>query len=57
MTTIQLMRRAVALFPRMPYTADSAVRHARRGHIAAVRYLRDREKSIYILDKHVERVQ
>ena len=57
MSQIQLMRRAVTLFPRTSYTPDSAVRHARRAHIAAVKYLRDRPVSIYILDKPVERVQ
>ena len=40
--TKQLMRRAVQLHPRTDYTADSAVRHARRGYVQAVKYLRER---------------
>ena len=35
-----MMRKAVKVFPKTDYTHDSAVRHARRGWIKAVLYLR-----------------
>lgn len=50
----QLMKRAVILFPRADYLDAEAVRHARRGYIQAVAYLRCRNK--WILDKRVERL-
>lgn len=53
--TKQLIKRAVALFPRADYLPVSAVRHNRRRYLESVEYLRSRQ--IWILDQKVQRVQ
>jgi hypothetical protein len=48
-----LIKRAVALFPRNDCTPESAVRHARIEWLKKVAYLR--ERGIWILDQPVMR--
>lgn len=49
--TKALLRRAVVLYPRTPYTSASAVRHARRQWIKSVGYLGEK----WILARPVQR--
>lgn len=55
MSQMQLMKRAVVLFPRTDYTTPQAVRHARRQWLHSVTLLRGRPESKWILDHHVAR--
>jgi hypothetical protein len=54
---MQLIRRAVVLFPRTDYTDMQQVRHARRQWLRSVVALRSSGKSKWILDNRVERLQ
>lgn len=56
MSQMQLIRRAVALFPKTDYTDVGAVRHARRKWLQCVTLLRCRPESAWILDRKVPRV-
>lgn len=56
MSHIQLLKRAVKLYPRTDYTDPAAVRHARRKWMQSVVMLRCRpDGSRWILDQHVTR--
>jgi hypothetical protein len=55
MNTLHLYKRAVALFPRTPYTDPNAVRALRRGWIRAVSCLRSVEPSKWVVDNKVQR--
>jgi hypothetical protein len=55
MQQIQLIKRAVILFPRTDYTDRAAVQHARRQWLKSVAMLRSRNG--WILDHPVERRQ
>lgn len=57
MHQIQLIKRAVVLFPRTEYTDRAAVQHARRQWLKSVTMLRARSESRWILDHPVERKQ
>lgn len=52
---MQLLKRAVVLFPRTDYLDPQAVRHARKRWVESVACLRQQGK--WILDRKVERVQ
>tara|TARA_R110001599_G_scaffold171353_1_gene362403 strand:- start:430945 stop:431121 length:177 start_codon:yes stop_codon:yes gene_type:complete len=54
-TNIQLLKRAVVLFPRADYIEVSAVRHARRAWLRSVALLRASSQSKWILDHHITR--
>lgn len=54
-TNIQLLKRAVVLFPRADYTDPSSVRHARRAWLRSIVLLRCRNESKWILDHPVPR--
>ena len=55
---MQLIRRAIVLFPRTSYLDEAAVRHARRKWLQSVVYLRcASDSSTWILDQPVKRVQ
>lgn len=56
MSHIQLLKRAVKLYPRTDYLDPAAVRHARRKWMQSVVMLRCRpDGSRWILDKQVTR--
>lgn len=55
MSQIQMIKRAVVLFPRADYLDRAAVQHARRQWIRSVTLLRSR--NAWILDHPVERRQ
>lgn len=55
MQRIQLIKRAVALFPRADYLDRAAVDHARRQWLRSVAILRS--QNAWVLDQKVERKQ
>lgn len=54
-TNIQLLKRAVVLFPRADYTNPASVRHARRAWLRSIVLLRGRAESKWILDHPITR--
>jgi hypothetical protein len=55
---MQLLKRAVRIFPRTAYTDHEAVRHARKSWLRSVMYLRcTSDQSKWVLDQRVSRIQ
>lgn len=54
MSEIQMMKRAIALFPRRDYTDAGSVRHLRRQWLSKIVYLRSQTAKGWILDHKVE---
>lgn len=54
-SNLSLLKRATVLFPRTKYTDDSAVRHARRQWVQAVRFMRSGPVSLWAIDHQVSR--
>jgi hypothetical protein len=55
MSQIQLLKRAVRLFPRTAYTDPQAALYARRQWLKSVAYLRGESQTGWVIDKRVER--
>lgn len=54
MSDRQLIKKAVCHFQRKEYTEDSAVRHARKGWLKAVEYLRNESARGWVMDRSEE---